>query len=115
MSETYRIGLDVGGTKVLGAIFDEERNIVFRLKKKSTEQGAEAENVAFQTLRGHHQGSGLYRTGKRRKTACGTNGNVFCTVRLDQTSGTHLGVYGGGNVAGNAAPGNRSERKRISE
>ena len=45
MAETYRIGLDVGGTKVLGAIFDEERNIVFRLKKKSTEQGAEAENV----------------------------------------------------------------------
>ena len=41
MAETYRIGLDVGGTKVLGAIFDEERNIVFRLKKKSTEQGAE--------------------------------------------------------------------------
>ncbi len=45
MGQTYRIGLDVGGTKVLGAIFDEERNIVHRLKKKSTEQGAEAENV----------------------------------------------------------------------
>ncbi len=45
MAETYRIGLDVGGTKVLGAIFDGERNIVHRLKKKSTEQGAEAENV----------------------------------------------------------------------
>ena len=45
MAESYRIGLDVGGTKVLGAIFDEERNIVYRLKKKSTEQGAEAENV----------------------------------------------------------------------
>ena len=45
MPETYRIGLDVGGTKVLGAIFDGERNIVHRLKKKSTEQGAEAENV----------------------------------------------------------------------
>ncbi len=45
MGESYRIGLDVGGTKVLGAIFDEERNIVFRLKKKSTEQGSEAENV----------------------------------------------------------------------
>ena len=45
MAETYRIGLDVGGTKVLGAIFDEERNIVHRLKKKSTELGAAAENV----------------------------------------------------------------------
>ena len=45
MGETYRIGLDVGGTKVLGAVFDRERNVVYRLKKKSTEQGAEAENV----------------------------------------------------------------------
>jgi glucokinase len=45
MAETYRIGLDVGGTKVLGAIFDEERSIVHRLKKKSTELGAAAENV----------------------------------------------------------------------
>ncbi len=45
MAETYRIGLDVGGTKILGAIFDGERNVVYRLKKKSTEQGAEAENV----------------------------------------------------------------------
>ena len=45
MAETYRIGLDVGGTKVLGAVFDRDRNVVYRLKKKSTEQGAEAENV----------------------------------------------------------------------
>ena len=48
MAETYRIGLDVGGTKVLGAIFDGERNIVHRLKKKSTEQGAEAEHAAME-------------------------------------------------------------------
>ena len=45
MTDMYRIGLDVGGTKVLGAIFDGEGNIVHRLKKKSTELGAEAENV----------------------------------------------------------------------
>ena len=45
MGDSYRICLDVGGTKVLGAIFDENRQIVYRLKKKSTEQGAEAENV----------------------------------------------------------------------
>ena len=45
MAETYRIGLDVGGTKVLGAIFDEERNIVHRLKKRSAEEGTGAENV----------------------------------------------------------------------
>ena len=35
MSEKYRICLDVGGTKVLGAIFNEKREIVHRLKKKS--------------------------------------------------------------------------------
>ena len=41
MSESYRIGLDVGGTKVLGAVFDGERNIVHRLKKKSVLRLAE--------------------------------------------------------------------------
>ena len=45
MAERYRIGLDVGGTKVLGAVFDEAGNIVHRLKKKSAEEGTEAENV----------------------------------------------------------------------
>jgi glucokinase len=31
----YRVCLDIGGTKVLGAIFDEKQDIVFRLKKKT--------------------------------------------------------------------------------
>lgn len=31
----YSICLDIGGTKVLGVIFDENQNIVFRLKKKT--------------------------------------------------------------------------------
>ncbi len=31
----YSVCLDIGGTKVLGAIFDEKREIVFRLKKKT--------------------------------------------------------------------------------
>ena len=45
MPEKYRICLDVGGTKVLGAIFDENREPVYRIKKKSTENGSELENV----------------------------------------------------------------------
>ena len=32
MSEKYNICLDVGGTKVLGAIFDEKDKIIYRLK-----------------------------------------------------------------------------------
>ena len=35
----YNICLDVGGTKVLGAIFNENDEIIFRLKKRSTSRG----------------------------------------------------------------------------
>ena len=45
MSESYNICLDVGGTKVLGAIFDENREIVYRLKKKSKGEGNSTQNV----------------------------------------------------------------------
>ncbi len=45
MSESYNICLDVGGTKVLGAIFDENRQIVYRLKKKSKGEGNSSQNV----------------------------------------------------------------------
>jgi len=45
MGEKYRICLDVGGTKVLGAIFNEAREPVFRIKKKSNENGDGLENV----------------------------------------------------------------------
>ena len=31
----YDICLDVGGTKVLGAIFNENKEIIYRLKKRS--------------------------------------------------------------------------------
>ena len=31
----YSICLDIGGTKILGVIFDEQGSIVFRLKKKT--------------------------------------------------------------------------------
>ena len=40
MSESYNICLDVGGTKVLGAIFDEKDKIIYRLKKRSKSGGA---------------------------------------------------------------------------
>ncbi len=45
MSEKYRICLDVGGTKVLGAIFNEKREIVHRLKKKSKGEGSLTQNI----------------------------------------------------------------------
>ena len=45
MPDTYRICLDVGGTKVLGAVFDENRQPVYRIKKKSAENGDTTENV----------------------------------------------------------------------
>ncbi len=45
MSESYNICLDVGGTKVLGAIFNEKDEIIFRLKKRSKAGGEGALDV----------------------------------------------------------------------
>ncbi len=45
MAESYNICLDVGGTKVLGVIFDENKEIIYRLKKKSRGQGDSSQNV----------------------------------------------------------------------
>ena len=45
MADTYTICLDVGGTKVLGAIFDKNEKIIYRLKKKSKEEGDSTQNV----------------------------------------------------------------------
>lgn len=45
MGKSYNICLDIGGTKVLGAIFDEDGNIVHRLKKKTTAGGGSSENI----------------------------------------------------------------------
>ena len=45
MAETYNICLDVGGTKVLGAIFNEKREIIYRLKKRSKAEGDSSQNV----------------------------------------------------------------------
>ena len=45
MAGKYNICLDIGGTKVLGAIFDSNDTIVARYKKKSTESGSSSQNV----------------------------------------------------------------------
>ena len=45
MAETYNICLNVGGTKVLGAIFNEKREIIYRLKKRSKAEGDSSQNV----------------------------------------------------------------------
>ena len=45
MAESYCICLDVGGTKVLGAIFNEKKEIIYRLKKRSKAEGGESQNV----------------------------------------------------------------------
>ena len=43
--ESYNICLDVGGTKVLGAIFNEKDEIIYRLKKRSKSGGSESADV----------------------------------------------------------------------
>ena len=45
MAERYNICLDVGGTKVLGAIFNEKDEIIYRLKKRSKSSGEGAADV----------------------------------------------------------------------
>ena len=45
MAGKYNICLDIGGTKILGAIFDENRKIVYRLKKKTKGSGSSEANV----------------------------------------------------------------------
>ena len=45
MAEKYKLCLDIGGTKVLGAILNENRDIIYRLKKKTRSGGDSTENV----------------------------------------------------------------------
>ncbi len=45
MSGKYNICLDVGGTKVLGAIFNEKDEIIYRLKKRSKDGGSTSGDV----------------------------------------------------------------------
>ena len=45
MAEQFNICLDIGGTKTLGAIFDEKGRIIHKLKKKTKSGGDSADNV----------------------------------------------------------------------
>ena len=45
MAKKYNICLDIGGTKILGVIFDQEKNIVYRIKKKTKKDGDSTDNV----------------------------------------------------------------------
>ena len=45
MAETYNICLDIGGTKILGAIFNSKKEIVYRIKKKTKADGDNTQNV----------------------------------------------------------------------
>ena len=45
MAESYYICLDIGGTKILGAIFNMKKEIVYRLKKKTKADGDSVQNV----------------------------------------------------------------------
>jgi len=45
MAASYNICLDVGGTKVLGAVFDENDKIIHRLKKRSNSAGSGSADV----------------------------------------------------------------------
>lgn len=35
LQSKYKICLDIGGTKILGAIFDDDNKIIYRLKKRT--------------------------------------------------------------------------------
>ena len=64
MSESYNICLDVGGTKVLGAIFNENDEIIYRLKKRSKSSGegsADVEKVIIDVVEEMVRESGIDR------------------------------------------------------
>lgn len=45
MAKKYNICLDIGGTKVLGAVFNSKDKLVCKVKKRSTEQGNDTKNI----------------------------------------------------------------------
>ena len=64
MAERYNICLDVGGTKVLGAIFNEKDEIIYRLKKRSKSEGdgsADVEKVIISVVEEMIEASGINR------------------------------------------------------
>ena len=64
MAKKYNICLDVGGTKVLGAIFNEKDEIIYRLKKRSKSGGnasADVEKVIIDVVNEMIRESGIDR------------------------------------------------------
>ena len=45
MAAEYNVCLDIGGTKVLGAIFDQDKKPIYRLKKKTKSGGDSSESI----------------------------------------------------------------------
>ncbi len=73
MSESYNICLDVGGTKVLGAIFNENDEIIFRLKKRSKSSGegsADVEKVIVDVVEEMIRESGIDRSKLNAIASC---------------------------------------------
>lgn len=69
----FTICLDVGGTKVLGVIFDKKKQIVYRLKKKSTEGGSmsnDVEKVIVDVVTEMLAGSGIKKSQVRAVASC---------------------------------------------
>ena len=91
MSKNYNICLDVGGTKVLGAIFDEKDQIVYRLKKRTKSGGdasADVEQVIISVVEEMIKESGIDRKKLNAIASCAPgvidpeNGVVLFTPNL---------------------------------
>ena len=73
MAEQYNICLDVGGTKVLGAIFNEKDEIIYRLKKRSKSGGsgsADVEKVIVDVVEEMISASGIDRDSINAIASC---------------------------------------------
>ena len=73
MSESYNICLDVGGTKVLGVIFNEKDEIIYRLKKRSKSGGegsADVEKVIVDVVEEMIKESGIDRKKLNAVASC---------------------------------------------
>jgi glucokinase len=73
MKKSYDICLDVGGTKVLGAIFNEEKEIIYRLKKRSKagdNQTGDIEQVIISVVEEMIKESGIDRNKLNAVASC---------------------------------------------
>ncbi len=73
MAASYNICLDVGGTKVLGAIFNEKNEIIYRLKKRSKSGGdtsADVEKVIISVVEEMIRDSGIDRSKLKAIASC---------------------------------------------